>query len=124
MLEEDTEAGAKPCCTSDGACGGQSNFMFGEACVPRFGPPGQLDNAACPDEFPIFLDLEGCCRPDGSCGLSADHVNNWDIGCIERTAMETLLNEGKTDRQNIASLTFLGAVDVDYEAISCVYAGE
>ncbi|MBC8072823.1 MAG: hypothetical protein IAG13_31165 [Deltaproteobacteria bacterium] len=119
MTEETTEAGAKPCCTAEQACGATSDFVFGAACVVRGGDPGDHDDAACPDEFPLFLDLEGCCRPDGMCGLSIDHVNNWDVGCLDRTAITELLNAGSDARQLLANLFFLGSALVDYPPIAC-----
>ena len=119
MIEEETEASAKPCCTDDGMCGGEADFIFGSQCVERFGDPGDLEDPACPDEFPHFLDLNGCCRPDGACGLSLDYINNWDIGCIERTEMMELLNAGKTLRAILAAIFLLGPVDVDFAPIAC-----
>ncbi|MEM9455448.1 MAG: hypothetical protein AAGF11_14795 [Myxococcota bacterium] len=119
MVEEQTEAGAEPCCTADGMCGGQADFIFGSQCVERFGDPGDLDDLTCPDEFPPFLDLDGCCRPDGMCGLSIDYINNWDIGCIERTEMMELLNADNLARTILAILAGFGTADVDYAPIAC-----
>lgn len=119
MTEENTEVAAKPCCTAEESCGATSSFLFGDACIERFGDPGDLEDAGCPDESPVFLDLEGCCRTDGMCGLSVDFINNWDVGCIERTAMMQLLNDGSADRQFLANFFLLGSVLVDFAPIEC-----
>ncbi len=116
--EEDTEVGAKHCCTAEGACGSQSKFIFGAACIRRGADPG-LPSATCPGETPDFLDLTGCCRPDGQCGLSIDQVNNWDAGCIERTQMASLLNAGSADRDLLTALSFRAVKQADYRAMAC-----
>lgn len=117
-LEEDTEVGAKACCTTDNQCGSRSSFIFGAACVPRGGDPGKPD-PTCPNETPTFLDLKGCCRSDGQCGLSIDAVNNWDAGCIERTQMAQLINDGSGDRDFLSLLTFVPSPKQSYAAIAC-----
>lgn len=119
MVDEETEASAKPCCTEANACGGEAAFIFGDQCVERFGDPGDLTTDECPDEFPHFLDLEGCCMPQGTCGLSLDYINNWDVGCIERTEMMERLNAGSGLRSLLALVFFLGPVEVEYEAMGC-----
>lgn len=116
--EEDTEVGAKGCCTSDGACGSSSSFLFGGACVRRGGDPG-TQNAACPSESINFADFEGCCRPDGACGLSIDTVPNFDLGCLERTEMERLVNQGSGDRDQLSSVFFLPVKPASFAAKAC-----
>ncbi|MDX2056052.1 MAG: hypothetical protein SFV15_26860 [Polyangiaceae bacterium] len=116
--EEDTEVGAKHCCTAQVTCGSQASFIFGAACVERGGDPG-VASPACPGETPDFLDLAGCCRPDGKCGLSIDRVNNWDVGCIERTEMAALLNAGSGDRDLLTALSFRAVKKAEFTAISC-----
>lgn len=113
-----TEAGASHCCTEDDACGSEANFIFGEQCVVRDGPRG-APSADCPDEFPNFLDLYGCCRPDGQCGLSIDHVSNWDIGCVERSEMAALLNAGSRERDALSLVFVLPIEDAVFEPIAC-----
>lgn len=115
---EDTSTSARACCTMDGRCGSSSSFIFGQACVPRGGPKG-TPNPACKDEFPNFLDLYGCCRPDGMCGLSIDQLTNFDLGCIERTEMARLLNEGSGERDFLSTITFLGAKKAEFQAVRC-----
>lgn len=113
-----TEAGASHCCTAEGACGSEASFLFGDQCIERQGSVG-VPTVECPDEFPNFLDLFGCCRPDGQCGLSVDHVSNWDIGCVERSEMAALLNAGSTERDVLSLVFFLPVEPAVYDAIPC-----
>lgn len=113
-----TEAGASHCCTQAQACGSEAPFLFGDQCVARGGDPGVPD-ATCPDEFPNFLDLFGCCRSDGQCGLSVDHISNWDVGCVPRTEMATMLNAGSRDRDTLSLVFFLPVEDASYAEIRC-----
>ena len=117
--EEDSEVGAKGCCTTAGACGSKSQFIFGAACVERGGPAGTPAPSECPDESIDFLDLEGCCRPDGACGLTADVVPNFDLGCIERTQMQKLLNDGAADRNLLTTLSFRAVRPASFAARAC-----
>lgn len=116
--EEDSEVGAKGCCTSSGACGSSSQFLFGEQCLPRGGEKGTA-NAACPAESGNFIDLDGCCRSDGLCGLSIDAVTNFDLGCIERTKMEKFVNDGSTGRDNLSRIFFLPVKKASFPALRC-----
>lgn len=116
--EEMTEVGARHCCTPEGTCGSQSGFIFGQACVPRGGPEGEPSDK-CPNESPNFLDVYGCCRPDGMCGLSIDHVANFDLGCIERTQMAKLINEGSGQRDLLSLLFLLPNPKVTWGPIRC-----
>ncbi|MBL8916856.1 MAG: hypothetical protein JNM17_39500 [Archangium sp.] len=120
MTEEDTEVGAKGCCTDDNRCGASSSFIFGTQCVPRGGDAGR-ENDACPSESANFIDLEGCCQPDGSCGLSIDTVPNFDLGCLERTEMERLINAGSADRDRLSRTFFLPVVPASFAAKQCSY---
>lgn len=113
-----TEAGASHCCTADDACGSEASFLFGEQCISRDERPG-TPSTQCPDEFPNFLDLFGCCRADGQCGLSLDHVSNWDIGCVERSEMGDWLNAGSTDRDLLSLVFFLPVEDAVFQPIAC-----
>ncbi|MEM6930107.1 MAG: hypothetical protein AAF602_24420 [Myxococcota bacterium] len=116
--DDATEAGASHCCTETDACGSEASFLFGDQCVARDGPGG-VPSAECPDEFPNFLDLFGCCRPDGQCGLSVDHVSNWDIGCVERSEMAALLNGGSQARDTLSLVFFLPIEDAAFEPLLC-----
>jgi hypothetical protein len=117
-VEEDSEVGAKGCCTQDQACGSKSEFLFGNQCLPRGGPVG-AKKAECPDESITFLDVDGCCRSDGKCGLSIDAVPNFDLGCLERTAMAKLLNDGSDKRDLLGSLLFLPVKDAVFPPKAC-----
>jgi hypothetical protein len=117
---EDTEVGAKGCCTAQNTCGSSSNFLFGAACVERGPAPGK-PSPQCPDEAVNFVDLAGCCRPDNTCGLSVDIVNNFDLGCIERTTMQRLLNAGKSSRDALSLVFFLPIVDAAFPAMACQF---
>ncbi len=119
FTEEDSEVGAKGCCTTSGACGSKSKFLFGAACVERGGPVGPPAPTECPDESIEFLDLDGCCRPDGACGLTIDSVPNFDLGCIERTAMQKLVNEGSADRDLLTTLSFRAPRPASFPAMRC-----
>ena len=118
FTEEDAEIGAKGCCTPDGRCGATITFLFGTQCVPRGGPPG-VEHPACPSESANFIDLEGCCRPDGSCGLSIDTVPNFDLGCLERTEMERLINRGSAARDKLSQTFLLPVVPASFAALTC-----
>lgn len=116
--EDETKVGARHCCVEENVCGSTSDFVFGDACVERGGDPGKED-ARCPDESPNFLDLRGCCRSDGFCGLSVDTVNNFDLGCIERSQIATLLEEGDSQRKGLSLIFGLEHSNGDYAAIRC-----
>lgn len=118
FTQPDTEVSARACCTADGRCGASSGFVFGRACVPRGGPKGVPDDA-CPNESPNFLDLYGCCRPDGACGLSVDHVPNFDLGCVERTEMAALLNAGSGQRDFLSLIFLLPIKKAEFGRIAC-----
>lgn len=117
-VEEDSEVGAKGCCTSNGQCGSSSEFLFGKQCIPRGLPPG-VKRAECPDESVNFADFDGCCRSDGKCGLSIDFVPNFDLGCLERTAMQKLVNDGSEKRNLLSTFFFLGIKQASFPAKSC-----
>jgi hypothetical protein len=119
-LDEETEVSARGCCTKDGACGSSSKFLFGQACVERGGDKG-TEAADCGDEEVNFVSLKGCCRPDNSCGLSLDSVPNFDLGCIERTRMAKLLNDGAGDRNFLSLIFLLPIKPASFPAKSCSY---
>jgi hypothetical protein len=116
--EEDSSVGAKGCCTRSGACGSSSKFLFGDQCLPRGGEPGK-PSPSCPAESGNFIDLDGCCRSDGWCGLSIDAVTNFDLGCVERTQMEKFVNDGSGERDNLSRVFFLPVKKAAFPAIRC-----
>jgi hypothetical protein len=116
--EEDTEVGAKGCCTTGGVCGSSSDFLFGTACVPRGGAVG-THTSGCPDESVNFVDMNGCCRPDGQCGLSIDDVPNFDLGCVERTEMARLLNQGARARDTLSAVFLMPVRPASFAASRC-----
>ncbi|MCA3016552.1 MAG: hypothetical protein INH41_29570 [Myxococcaceae bacterium] len=118
-LGEDTVVGAKGCCTPQGTCGSRSSFVFGDACVERGGDVGRPAPAECPDETITFLDFDGCCRADGTCGLSVDFINNFDLGCLERTEMERLVNEGAAERKALAAAVFTPSPPASFPRRTC-----
>jgi cysteine-rich repeat protein len=75
-------ANTQTCCTSDQRCGVASGVFYGASCLVR-DQPGK-DDESCPDEQSIFPPLipalNGCCRPDNTCGLVLSGA-----GCVERT---------------------------------------
>jgi hypothetical protein len=75
----------------------------------------------CPSESANFIDLEGCCRPDGSCGLSIDTVPNFDLGCLERTEMERLLNAGSFQRDQLSRTFLLPVRPASFAALACPF---
>ena len=117
-VEEGSEVGAKGCCTKELKCGSKSEFLFGDQCLPRGGAAG-TKKAECNDESVNFVDLDGCCRSDGKCGLSIDAVPNFDLGCLERTAMAKLLNDGAAKRKLLSAVFFLPVKDAVFPAKSC-----
>ena len=117
MHEEQTEVSARHCCTDDGRCGGSSSFVFGLACVERGTDPG-ISHESCPDENPSFLDLDGC-RPRWSMRFVGRLHSNFDTGCIERSAMAKLLNDGAGERFLLSLVTFVPYEEASFEAMPC-----
>lgn len=57
------------CCTSDEKCGlSLSGFGLGEGCS-EMNAAGAADTACPGQNLGGFLQLDGCCRPDGTCGV-------------------------------------------------------
>ena len=83
QLPDDVPANTQTCCTSDQRCGVAYGVFYGAGCFTR-DQPGR-DDETCPDEQSIFPPLiptlNGCCRPDNTCGLTALS----GAGCVERT---------------------------------------
>jgi hypothetical protein len=77
--EQATRLGLRSCCRglAEAECG--LTFGGGNVCLPR-DIPGQTD-AACSGTTANGMRLEGCCRPDGRCGLLADATG---LGCVAR----------------------------------------
>lgn len=117
-LEESTDYSPQHCCTPEGQCGNTNFLLTGFECVPRGGPP-PIRSADCPDESITFIDFRGCCRPDGSCGLTLDEtLNNWDSGCVERTEMFRIIDQG-FGRKIVAGLMLLDPEVPMWDARSC-----
>jgi cysteine-rich repeat protein len=91
-LPDDVPANTQTCCTNDQRCGAANGFFYGAGCFVR-DQPGK-DDDSCPDEpsiFPPFIPaLNGCCRPDNTCGLTALS----GVGCVERTQAWTNMLDG------------------------------
>jgi hypothetical protein len=66
------------CCTGDARCGGS----YGKGDCTELDQPGTPD-PACPGETISGYPQQGCCRPDGRCGLDLSLVK---FGCVEREA--------------------------------------
>jgi cysteine-rich repeat protein len=97
------------CCTKNQLCGVSFNFTYGAGCLER-NQPGELDDE-CPNLSSVFGNLfgtmfQGCCRPEGKCGLA---VANRGAGCVERTELWRNMEDG------FGSFLYQGPL----EAISC-----
>ena len=65
-------------CTSDGKCGMDlSGFGLGTGCA-ELDAPGVQDSACPSQSIGGFFTLQGCCRPDGTCGAMDTFVG---LGC-------------------------------------------
>jgi hypothetical protein len=78
------------CCLPDGACGVNSANAVGwtsgsnhtrgipDGCLPRdqIGVP----DTTCPGQFAPIVDMPGCCRPDGTCGVEIGILH---LGCVQ-----------------------------------------
>ncbi len=110
-----------PCCTESNVCGSSQSFLFGKACLEQnVKVPIPKADPGCPDEFPTWLDLIGCCTPEGRCGLYFQGMTDWTWGCVERSRMAELLNEGSQERDALAQRQGLTQpARPDYGAIGC-----
>jgi hypothetical protein len=74
------------CCTSDNKCGMDvASLGFGAGCA-EMNAPGAV-SAACPSQnLGGFLPLDGCCRPDGTCGVLDTFAG---LGCTNVGATQT-----------------------------------
>jgi len=95
-----------PCCTADNTCGVDTTYltmtgaMFKQSCEPK-NQPGEL-NEACPKPAASMINvmgtmvsldaLPGCCRPNGTCGVSVNVVTaaggllpvaDLGLGCVD-----------------------------------------
>jgi hypothetical protein len=77
-MQADT-LGLRACCrgATDLECG--LTFGQGTLCLPRDVP--DQANDVCPEARMGQIALDGCCRPDGRCGVLADKVG---LGCAAR----------------------------------------
>ena len=87
--------GTTICCDTAQQCGAALVDWYGASCIERE-QAGANDNG-CPDESGgligllfNFPTLNGCCRPEGTCGL-LDPVSD---GCVERTALWQAMLDG------------------------------
>jgi hypothetical protein len=87
-----TALGLRSCCR--GAINQECGLTFGQGslCLAR-GVPGK-SNSACPAAKQGATDLEGCCRPDGRCGLSG---TMFDLGCVARDEILPALGVPRVD---------------------------
>lgn len=84
--------GIAPCCTEENECGG-----LGGQCL-ALGQEGESDES-CPTGVSSGYTLNGCCRPDGQCGLDYSAVG-W--GCVARADISPYM-----------------ADDVPFEPVAC-----
>lgn len=88
ILEEAHGYGLQHCCV-DTRCGVVSEEAFGQGlfpapCLPRDDYPLGVEDDSCRFDIP-FVEIVGCCRPDGRCGLMIEAPNWREFGCMERT---------------------------------------
>jgi hypothetical protein len=74
------------CCTDDDECGVEFAAL-GTGCL-AMNAPGEADSS-CPSQTLIggFITLEGCCRPDGTCGGLDIYTG---LGCTNAASTETV----------------------------------
>jgi hypothetical protein len=66
------------CCTAAGKCGTDLS-SFGLAACQESNAPGEV-NSACPSQsIAGFLTLDGCCKPDKTCGAYDTYLG---LGCV------------------------------------------
>jgi hypothetical protein len=105
------DLGLRECCR--GATGDECGLTFadGTLCLPRM-VPGQ-PNTTCPElRANATTRLDGCCRPDGRCGVSADGLG---LGCVAREELGVAL--GGSMAQVAVSCEYTCAVDEDCDAV-------
>ncbi len=87
--------GTEICCTPTQQCGAALADWYGASCVER-GQEGAADGECANESGGLigilfgFPTLDGCCRPEGKCGL-LDPVSD---GCVERTALWQAMLDG------------------------------
>ncbi|MEM9191266.1 MAG: hypothetical protein AAGF12_18990 [Myxococcota bacterium] len=118
--EPDTPYSASHCCI-EGECGSGNPLIMGGVCLPR-PQPAPIRSSACPDESIAFVDMTGCCMPSGMCGLALDEtLPNWDVGCIERSQMHEVLDQG-IQRKFIAQVIFgFDPTVPEWESMPCTF---
>jgi hypothetical protein len=90
---------AMHCCTTEGRCGSGSQRVYGSGCFER-DQPGSLSDA-CPSQsvlvtydaisdVPVGDYFEGCCLPEGLCGL--DTSASLGAGCVERSILKRAIH--------------------------------
>jgi cysteine-rich repeat protein len=95
-LPDTAPSDAELCCTPTQECGVALPSWYGGSCLTR-DQMGTEDADQCGTEgagligfFFGFPTLQGCCRPDGDCGLLTDD----GAGCVERTALWGAMLDG------------------------------
>jgi cysteine-rich repeat protein len=79
------------CCTVDDTCGLAYPPVYGENCI-ELAQAGVNDNG-CDDEASSqagYPTLNGCCRPDGWCGLTS----SLGLGCVRRSVAWEAMQDG------------------------------
>jgi hypothetical protein len=94
LVGQPTQYAGKHCCTTAGKCGLTNPDAFGDLCVERGAQPAGQPTTACGETLIPFIEVEDCCRPDGSCGLWFRQGDNWDdLGCVERVELASMLKK-------------------------------
>jgi cysteine-rich repeat protein len=92
QLPADAPQGSQLCCTPDEACGLAYPPAYGAHCF-ELAQAGRNDNDCADQQSTQPLNwpqLDGCCRPDGYCGLTA----GVGLGCVRRSEVWTALQDG------------------------------
>jgi hypothetical protein len=76
---------APACCTSNNKCGLDLSSLGSATCVEQ-NAAGTLD-PSCPAASVMGVMLQGCCRPDGTCGAMDTYLG---LGCTAATSTETV----------------------------------
>jgi hypothetical protein len=76
---------APACCTSNNKCGLDLSQLGSATCVEQ-NAAGTLD-PSCPTASVMGVMLQGCCRPDGTCGAMDTYLG---LGCTAATSTETV----------------------------------
>jgi hypothetical protein len=105
--------GPMGCCVEDSKCGVTQEGLFGSGFCAEQGQVGEPDTD-CPDEQAdimglVTVDLIGCCRSDGKCGINLDLIG---VGCVERTEAAMIEIMGMT----LPNADMIEAIDCTFGA--------